>query len=293
MTIRHLKIFVTVCRCGSITGAAEKLYMTQPAVSLAIKELESNYGVRLFDRMARHIQITGEGKRLLEYALHITELFDDMERAMKNPDAGGELKIGSSLTIGACLLPGYADKLKRYDPSLKARVLIDNTESIIQGVLEGALDLGLVEGSVNEEALTVIPFMEDTLVAICGNNDSLAGKATVTLDDFLVQPLLLRERGSGVRELVESMLAVDGRKVEPLWESASTTALLRGVEAGSGVSILPERLVDEAIRTGRVNKVSLEIQPLKRSFYCIYHRKKYISKSIQRFMQMITESSEK
>jgi DNA-binding transcriptional LysR family regulator len=103
MTIRHLRILVAVCECGSITTAAEKLYMTQPAVSLAIKELEEHYGVKLFDRLTRRIQITEDGRRMLDYAIHVVALFDEMEQAMKNPDAAGEIKIGSSLTIGpAC-----------------------------------------------------------------------------------------------------------------------------------------------------------------------------------------------
>lgn len=287
MTIRHLKIFVAVCRCGSVTGAAEALYMTQPAVSLAIRELEENYGVRLFDRLTRRLRITEDGRRLLEYSQNIVGLFDEMEQAMKNPDAGGELRVGSSLTIGACLLPGYMRALEKKCPNVRTKVLVDNSESIIQAVAEGTLDLGLVEGSVRSEALTAVPFMEDTLVAVCGKTDPLASRETVTLGDFLSRPLLAREKGSGVRELQDSLLALQEKPVEPRWESASTTALLRAVEAGNGVSLLPERLAEEAVRLGHVRRLKLDVPPVSRRFYLICHRKKYLSASIRSFMEIV------
>jgi DNA-binding transcriptional LysR family regulator len=271
MTIRHLKIFVAVCRRNSITGAAEKLYMTQPAVSLAIKELEESYGVKLFDRLTRRIQLTQDGRRLLEYALHIVGLFDDMEQAMRNPDAAGELKIGSSLTIGACLMPSYTGKLTQRHPNITPKVVVDNSDSIIKGVTEGRLDLGLVEGIVNDDSLCATAFMEDMLVAVCGSKHPFAQREAVSMDEFLAQPLLLREHGSGGRELFESMVMLLGKQVDPLWESVSTTALIRAVEAGNGVSVLPEKLVREHMEAGRVCKVTLGQAMVSRSFYLIYH----------------------
>ncbi|MEA5015336.1 MAG: LysR family transcriptional regulator [Candidatus Limiplasma sp.] len=291
MTIRHLRIFVAVCREASITNAAEKMYMTQPAVSLAIKELEENYGVKLFDRLTRRIQITQDGKRLLEYALHMVGLFDEMEQAMRNPDAAGELKIGSSLTIGACLLPAYTQRLTRRHPNITPKVVVDNSDSIIKAVAEGRIDLGLVEGSVSDESLCARAFMEDALVAVCARQHPFAQRDAVSMDEFLAEPLLLREHGSGGRELFESMVTLLGKQANPLWESVSTTALIRAVEAGNGVAVLPQRLVGEYIQAGRIRKAPLEGPMLSRWFYLIYHKKKYLSESIRSFVDIVMEDA--
>lgn len=286
MTIRHLRIFVTVCECASITGAAERLYMTQPAVSLAIKELEGNYGIKLFDRLTRRIQITSDGKRMLDYAIHVVTLFDEMEQAIKNPDAAGEIKIGSSLTIGSCLLPEYMNKLDGQYPHIKLRVTVDNSDRIIRSVREGSLDVGLVEGAVNDESLIVKAFMEDRLIAVCGAAHPFAHGGRICLDDFLAQPLLLRERGSGTRELFQSAVTLLGKEIEPVWESVSTNALIRAVETGNGVSVLPEKLVSEYIGT-KLIRVNLESPSLSRCFYLIYHKNKYLSAGIRSLMKIV------
>ena len=101
MTIRHMKIFVAVCRQGSVTGAAQALYLAQPSVSLAIRELEEYYGVRLFDRISRRMQLTQEGRQMFSYASHIVSLFDEMEQSIKNWDSLGTLRVGSSISFSS------------------------------------------------------------------------------------------------------------------------------------------------------------------------------------------------
>jgi DNA-binding transcriptional LysR family regulator len=290
MTIRHMRVFVTVCRYGSITAAAKELYISQPAVSLAIKELEDYYGITLFDRLTRQIQITSDGKRLLDYAIHLVNLFDDMEHALKDPDAVGELRIGSSLTIGACLLPGYTHILKDMYPKVKQHVTIDNSDNIVKAVINGRIDVGLVEGAVNSDTLISYPFAHDKLVAICGPAHEYADDRAVELDEFLAQPLLLREHGSGARELFESMVvATTGKLVEPVWESISNTALIYAVKSGNGVSVLPEMIVANYLKSGDICEINLNMPPVMRDFNLIYHNKKYLSSSIKSFIKIIME----
>lgn len=287
MTIRHLRIFVAVCEQESITAAACKLYMTQPAVSLAIKELEDSYGLKLFDRLPRKIHVTEDGKRMLEYASHVVSLFDEMESSMKNPDAAGEIRIGSSLTIGARLLPGYVKRLEEHYPGIRPRVVVDNSDNVIDGVLHGELDLGLVESAVHNESLVVTAFMDDVLVAVCGRDHPFANADSVSLDRFLSEPLLLRERGSGTRELFQSAITLVGKQCAPAWESISTTALIKAVEASCGVSVLPMRLVEEYIASDKLRKVALDGVDLRRSFNLIYHRKKYLSAILKAFISEV------
>lgn len=136
MTLRHLRIFVAVCEEGSVTLAAEKLYLSQPAVSLAIHELEEHYGVRLFDRISRKLYLTSAGNRFLEYAVHISSLFDEMERDIQNWDTLGALRIGSSITIGAALIPKAVALYSQQYPDVEIKMVIDNSQVIEKKVLD-------------------------------------------------------------------------------------------------------------------------------------------------------------
>ena len=158
MTIRHLKIFTEVARQGSVTGAARKLYLTQPAVSLALRELEEHYGTRLFDRLGRGLQITDSGRRLLEYAAPLADAFEEMERAMEDPDRAGQIRIGSSLTIGACLLPGYLKALAAQRPGVRQKVLVDNSRRIEEAVEAGSWTWAWWKIRWITRPLPVIPF---------------------------------------------------------------------------------------------------------------------------------------
>lgn len=116
MTLRHLKIFVTVCETNSVTKAGEKLYIAQPSISLAISELESYYGIKLFDRIGKRLQITEAGKNFLQYAAHIVGLFEEMESKVRNFDTIGVLRVGASIAIGNFLLPKYVVEFKKKPP---------------------------------------------------------------------------------------------------------------------------------------------------------------------------------
>ena len=141
MTIRHMIIFRTVCETGcNSTKAAEVLHMTQPAVSLAIKELEQYYGVHLFDRIGRRLQITDAGQLFLQYAIHISDLFSDMETGLRDWDSKGILRIGASITIGSQFLPGYVKAFSQICPGIDARVTVAQSERLEQKVLANELD---------------------------------------------------------------------------------------------------------------------------------------------------------
>ena len=145
MTLRHLRIFVEVCRTGSITKAAESLHLSQPAVSLAIRQLEDYYGILLFDRISKKLYLTESGNKMLSYASHIIESFDDMETQLKNWDSAGTLRIGSSISTGTQMLPQLVRRFNLRFPQIRTQVLIDNSRIIEDKVLTNQLDLALVE----------------------------------------------------------------------------------------------------------------------------------------------------
>ena len=119
MTLRHLRIFVAVCETGSMTAASAQMFIAQPSISLAISEMEEYYGVKLFDRISRKLYLTDNGRRALQYARHLIDLFDEMEQGIRDQDAVGQLRVGTSITIGTYLLPQYINRLKQVYPSVR------------------------------------------------------------------------------------------------------------------------------------------------------------------------------
>ncbi len=284
MTLRHIRIFVEVSKTLNATTAAGNLHISQPAVSLAIKELEEYYGVQLFDRIAKRLYLTSAGEHFLHYATSITALFDEMETNIRNWDALGRLRIGSSITIGTRLMPGYVRAFTTQWPQVQLKIVIDSSDIIIRKVLENELDLALIEGVTNSPYLVVEPFMDDVLAVICSIEHPLAAKGRLTLDELRGEKLLLRETGSGTRDLFDHVLASLGVIIEPAWESTSTTALLNAVANNLGVAVISLRLAQESLAGGRMTALAIEGVSLQRKFNLIYHVNKLLTPSAQAFL---------
>ena len=162
MTLRHIRIFEAVCDCGcNMTRAAESLRMTQPAVSLAVSELESYYGVRLFDRIARRLYLTEAGRAFLDYARRITLTFDDMERTVRDWEERGRVRVGASVSIGAKLMPSYAADFREKWPGTEVRVRIDRSDKLEAALAENELDFALIEGIVHNPDLVSEDYLAD------------------------------------------------------------------------------------------------------------------------------------
>ena len=211
MTIRHMIIFRTVCENGyNSTKAAEVLHMTQPAVSLAIKELEQYYGVHLFDRIGRRLQITDAGQHFLQYAIHISDLFSDMETRLRDWDSKGVLRIGASITIGSQFLPNYVKAFSELCPELDVRVTVEQSERLEQKILANELDCALIEGIAHDPNIVSEAYMEDHLSVICGTDKGWTQGQVISIEDFQRQRFLLREKGSGTREVFNRVVEQAG-----------------------------------------------------------------------------------
>lgn len=287
MTIRHLKIFLAVCDGGcNTTRAAEALTMAQPAVSLALKELEQYYGVVLFDRVGRHLQITEAGKRLWEYASHITSLFDDMEKGMRDWDTFGLLRVGASITIGSQFLPNYVKAFYARHPGTEIRAVIEPSDRLEAQILSSDLDLALMEGVSHSPSLESEEYMEDHLVVICPARGRFVQGQTLTQEEFRSQKFLLREPGSGTRETFQRAMEEAGLAVEPIWEAMSTTALVNAVINGLGITVLPHRMVLGPLSKGLVVSVRVEGLEFRRKYYIVRHRAKYLTASARAFLDL-------
>lgn len=286
MTLRHLRIFTAVCDTGSATAAGELLYIAQPSVSLAVAELEEYYGIKLFDRIGKRLHITEAGKHFYQYAAHIVGLFDDMEKEVRNFDNIGIIRLGTSVTIGNYLMPGYVSEFKEMHPELEVKVTIDNSDTIEQHVLSNRIDLGLIEGIVHSPYIAGHCFRKDELVLICANAHSFSGRTDLDLAEVLKEDLLLREPGSAGREIFDSAATALGFEVKPAWESASTQAIVRAVKANLGVSVLPYLLVKDSLDRQEISRFRLKDLHFDRKFRVIYHKNKFLTGSARDFISL-------
>lgn len=287
MTIRHIRIFLEVCRCGSnLTRAAEQLYMSQPAVTLAIKEMEQQYGVLLFERLGKRLYLTEAGKQFQSYAMRIVTLLDDMEKGMKNWDELGVLRIGSSITIGSQFMPDYVSAFSQMNPRIDVRVWVGTSDMIEQMLIENKLDFALVETPVHQEHLISEAYMEDTLAVIAPARNPFRANQILSKEEFMQQKFLLRELGSGTREVFNQVMEHHGLKADPVWEAMSTTALVNAVIHGLGISAVPRRMVTGVLKQGQVYELKIEGMEFHRCFYIVYHRDKFLTKSMETFINM-------
>lgn len=278
MTIRLLKIFMMVYELRSITKASLRLHMVQPSVSVAIKEIENYYGVKLFERVSRQMDPTPQADALYEYALHLMEVYDEMENDLKFHSHTGKLRIGTTITIGQHFLPQLIYDFKQKYPDIAIQAYIQNTQMIEEAILNNKVDLALVEGKLTKpSSMHVYPFCEDELVVVCHPHHPLAMVNSCYLQDLLQYDFLFRENGSSVREQVDYVLYSHNLYVEPILESVSTHALIQALYKNLGITILPYALVKDEIEAKRLARVQIEGVDLKRVSQIIHHQNKYLS----------------
>ena len=263
-----------------MTAAASQLFIAQPSISLAISEMEDYYGVKLFDRISRKLYLTENGRRALQYARHIIDLLDEMEQGVRDVDAMGRLKVGTSITIGTYLLPGYIKRLKQQYPALKVEASIANSGTIEQQILDNDIDVGIIEGVAHSPFILSESFAGDRLVFICPAGHEFAGKTLEELSEVRNQDFILREKGSAGREIFDGILAAQELNVR-----------LQGVKAGLGISILPYFLVRQDIREGELAEFRIKDLALNRKYSVIYHKNKFLPRSARTLMELCKEGN--
>lgn len=204
----RLKVFHSVAINLSFTKASQKMYISQPAISKHIKELESEYNCRLFDRMAGRIQLTHAGQILLNHANKILEDYQklDFEMNALQQKTTGELRIGASTTISQYIMPAVISDFRKQYPDIHITMLSGNTKEIERALQQNRIDIGMVEGFIRQPQLRYTPFMEDELVLITSTKGKLKEKNIITLDEMKVIPIVIREFGSGTLEVIQKVL---------------------------------------------------------------------------------------
>lgn len=268
LQLEELKTFVALAEIKNFTKTAEKLLMSQPTVSLHIKNLEKEFETELFHRSPKFLKITESGELLLERAKKIIHIYEhtkqdivDLHETIK-----GTIKIGASYTIGEYVLPSLLRDLQQNYNGLLLEITFGNTNEIIEGVKQFVLDIGLIEGQTEEKDLIVVPFMEDELAIVAGNCHSLASKGIVTIADLNDQAWVIREKGSGTRELLLSMLKANNLNVNSMLTIGSNQGVKEAVVNGLGLSLLSNLVVQRVLEHQYLQTVQVENLYFKRNF---------------------------
>ena len=289
MADRRLQVFYTVARHLSFTRAADQLFMTQPAVTFQVKQLEEHFNTRLFERSHGRIALTPAGRVVMEYAGRILGLSEELETRMGELTGAvsGPLLLGASTTIAEVILPQVLGEFKALHPQVQAYMTVGNSETIEHRVADHTLDLGLIESPSHLPGLHTVVCCEDELVMICAPSHRLAGMASVTPHQIAAEPYVSRETGSGTREFADqyfrqSQVAPEDFNI--IMELGSGEAIKGVVETGAGVSIMSRARVVKELKLGVL--VAIPLAPrLIRTLSFVHPKEKFRSKLLTTFVE--------
>ncbi|GAB2937331.1 DNA-binding transcriptional regulator YeiE [Hafnia psychrotolerans] len=286
ITLRQLEVFAEVLKSGSTTQASIVLSLSQSAVSAALADVEGQLGVQLFDRVGKRLVTNEHGRLLYPKALALLEQAGEIERLFSKDN--GSLRIGASSTIGNYMLPKMIADYRLDFPGTPLELNVGNTNDVINAVAEFRVDLGLIEGPCSVPELITQPWLDDQLVVFSAPDNPLAGQK-VSLGTLALAPWILRERGSGTREVLDHLLLPQMPDFNLVMELGNSEAIKHAVRHGIGISCLSRRVIAEQLSGGALVEIHVPQVPLVRKLYLIHHRQKHISNALSRFLTYCRE----
>jgi DNA-binding transcriptional LysR family regulator len=274
-----------------MTSAATTLFMSQSAVSQAISDLEKYYGVRLFERLSKKIYLTEAGEKLLSYARHMIRMNAEVENEMRSLQKNGSIRIGASVTVGACVLPKLVSRFKSTNLNTHIEVFEDNTEKIETMLLHDEIDIGLVEGEITSSDIINEPFMDDELVLICGVNHPFSKLQMIELYELEQEEFIIREKGSGTRKTFEDAMTMAHITWKTAWTCNNADTIKMAVAEGLGVSVISKRAVENEVSSGILCQKEIKNIEFKRNFKIIYHKNKYFTEQMKHFIDLCTKKN--
>ena len=275
MTIRHLRIFVSVCEHNSVTRAAEALYMAQPTVSHCIAEMEKQYNVELFERINQRLVLTDIGKELFMKGKEILAEFEEFENLAESRGKSPRVRIGSALTLGQTVIPHFMQLLRESELNIHPSVLIKPSIAIQRELERGNLDFAILDGEITSPYLIAQPFKNEKLVAVAHREFDVP--CTLTLKQFVKYPLLLREQGNLARDYLERLLHDHNLNVRPTIDSVNNQVLITAALSKLGIAFLPDSVVREQLEGKELKQIAVEGLDAIRTDYIVIHKNKKLN----------------
>ena len=293
MELNQLETFVAVAAHGSFTRAAVAINLTQPAVTRQIAALEAELRTRLFDRLGRTVRLTSAGQTLHQYADRIVSLASEARHAVEEVGEGvaGRLAVGASSTLATYVLPGLLRQFRECHPRIEISVHTGISSRVLEMVTENEADLGLVTAEVHSRLLTSLDLADYETRVVLPPNHPLAIRRSLRAVDLAGHPLILMESGTNLRTYVDRLLSAAGVAEQVTLELDNVEAIKRMIEAGLGISMLPEVAVRSEVDTGRLCALRLADMPqAHRQIRLVHRHDKYIGASMRSFINLTTGS---
>lgn len=293
LTLYKLEIFHTVTEEGSFSRAANRLRLTQPAVSQHIRDLEKKLGRELFRRSNRGVKLTPAGELLLDYTRCVLRMLAEAESAIASLEelSSGQITLGATPGVGVYLLPGWVQSFRERFPQVMVTLKTDTTAGISAQVLDGRLDLGLVEGELSiAPPLNSISLQEIELRVVVGDRHEWWDESEVALSNLDGQPFIARPQGSHTRAWTDQLFARGGISPRIVAEFDNPEAILQAVAAGVGISLLPDWAVPDEQSGARVRKIRVQGASLNRTLRLIWTENRARSSAAQAFLAHLSET---
>jgi LysR family transcriptional regulator, transcriptional activator of the cysJI operon len=291
LKLENLKMFCLVVDEGSISQAARLSFLSQPAVTRQIHQLENYYNTLLFDREEGRLRVTEAGKLLYPFAKAIVNDFNHSKEVIQQSTGkyNANLIVGASLTIGEYLLPSLLGRFKKQQPEIKVTLTIKNTPRVLEDLSNDVIDLALVEGLVENTDFIVDKFAEDELILVCPSDHPWKDRKEIQLEELGNERMIWRESISGTRLIVENMLREHGilEKIESYMEIGSTQAIKSAVEAGLGISILPRLTVARELEQGFLREVDIYRINMARNLWLVRKNKRFNKIGVSKFVDFL------
>lgn len=285
-TLRQIEVFLATAHFENVTLAAQSLAMSQSAASSALKDLESRFDIQLFDRAGKRLQLNELGKSLRSRAEALLAQAKEFERTLSRHSDIGELKVGATLTIGNYLaVPIMAAFMSRHADSTVV-LTVENTAGILQRVRNFELDIGLIEGELQDPSLEIIPWRDDELIPFCAPEHPFARQPRLDDEQLISADWIVREAGSGTRQAFDRAMHGILPRLKLRLELQHTEAIKRAVEAGLGIGCLSRIALQDAFTRGDLVPLQAPQRDWQRSFYFILHKHKYRSAGVQSWLEL-------
>ncbi len=288
LTLRQLKVFEAVARHLNYTRAAEELHLTQPAVSMQVKQLEESLEVALFEQLGKRVHLTEAGTEVLGYARSITQQLDELEGVLSRMKGlgGGRLRI-SVATTANYFIPTLLGSFSRRYPDVTVSLDVTNRETLLRQLAENTVDLVVMGQPPAEADVTAQAFMDNPLVVVAPLDHPLATKKSIPLARLQEETFLVREPGSGTRISMERFFNERGMKLKTGMEVGSNEAIKQSVQAGLGLGLLSRATIEQELALKRLVVLSVADFPIMRHWYVVHRQGKRLSPVAQAFRDFV------
>ncbi|GAW30658.1 selenium metabolism-associated LysR family transcriptional regulator [Carboxydocella sp. JDF658] len=293
MNLNYLKVFHTVAKHQGFTKAAEELLISQPTISVQIKNLEQELGLELFQKLGRKVYLTEAGRTLFHYTSKIFNQLEEAENALKDLKGlgKGRLLVGASTTPGIYVLPRILGQYRKLYPGIEVVLEISNSQEIEQKLLQHELEIAFCGGEViAHPQIKAKTITYDELVIVTAIDHPLARETTVTLEQVLAEPFILREPGSSTRIALEQRLQLLGKKIKVAMQFGSLEAIKQAVAANLGISLLSRFVIDQEVCAGSLQVIKIPELTIRREIKLLRHKDTKISAPVQAFLRLVNEN---